>query len=71
MNVTRRRLDAHPWRESFMRWFIRAEDAVYVGLGTLLAAIALALLVAAALAFAQAVLAVMSENSAYGYAARW
>ena len=39
-----------------MRAFIRVEDAVYVGLGTLLAAMALALLVAVAIAFAQAVL---------------
>src|SRR2546427_11095614 len=56
MNGTRLRLDAHPWRESILRGFIRVEDAVYVGLGTVLAAMALALLVAVAIAFAQAVL---------------
>ena len=39
-----------------MRGFVRVEDAVYVGLGTVLAAMALALLVAVAIAFAQAVL---------------
>ncbi len=57
MNGTRHRLDAHPWRESIMRAFIRVEDAVYVGLGTVLAAMALALLVAVAIAFPQALLA--------------
>jgi len=57
MNGTRHRLDAHPWREWIMRGFIRVEDAVYVGLGTVLAAMALALLVAVAIALAQAVLA--------------
>ena len=56
MNGTRHRLDAHPWREWILRGFIRVEDAVYVGLGTVLAAMALALLVAVAIAFAQAVL---------------
>jgi len=57
MNGTRHRLDAHPWREWILRGFIRVEDAVYVGLGTVLAAMALALLVAVAIAFAQALLA--------------
>src|SRR5882724_3878402 len=42
MNGTRHRLDAHPWREWIMRGFIRVEDAVYVGLGTVLVAMALA-----------------------------
>src|SRR2546426_319690 len=51
-----RPLAAHPWRASIMRGFVRVEDAVYVGLGTVLAAMALALLVAVAIAFAQAVL---------------
>jgi phosphate-starvation-inducible protein E len=57
MDGTRRRLDAHPWRESFMRWFIRVEDVVYLGLGAILATVALVLFVAAAIAFGQAVLA--------------
>src|SRR6267143_187933 len=57
MNATRHPLDAHPWREWIMRGFIRVEDAVYVGLGTVLAAMALALLVAVAIAFGQALLA--------------
>src|SRR5438132_5353851 len=57
MNGTRHRLDAHPWREWIMRGFIRVEDAVYVGLGTLLAAMALALLVAVAISFAHTLLA--------------
>src|SRR5213083_2542334 len=54
---TRPRLDAHPWCESIMRAFIRVEDAVYVGLGTLLAAMAVALLVAVAISFAHTLLA--------------
>jgi len=56
MSDKRPRLDAQAWRESITRGFIRVEDAVYVGLGTLLAAIALGLLVAAAVAFVQALL---------------
>ena len=40
-----------------MRAFIRVEDAVYVGLGTLLAAMAVALLVAVAISFAHTLLA--------------
>src|SRR3989449_11154932 len=44
------------WRESIVQGFIRVEDAVYAGLGTLLAAIALVLLVAVAVAFVRALL---------------
>jgi len=44
MSSTRHRLDCASVREWIMRGFIRAEDAVYVGLGTVLAAMALALL---------------------------
>ena len=56
MTDTRPRVDAQAWRESITQGFIRVEDGVYVGLGTLLAAIALGLLVAAAVAFVQALL---------------
>src|SRR3989442_9044549 len=56
MSDLRPRLDTQAWRESITRGFIRVEDVVYVGLGTLLAAIALVLLVAAAVAFVQALL---------------
>src|SRR5438128_4005861 len=45
------------WRESIVQGFIRVEDAVYAGLGTLLAAIALVLLVAVAVAFARGLVA--------------
>ena len=48
--------DAQPWRESITRGFTRLEDAVYVGLGTLLGAIAVGLLVAVAVAVVQALL---------------
>jgi len=48
--------DAQPWRESITRGFTRVEDAVYVGLGTLLGAIAVGLLVAVAVAVVQALL---------------
>src|SRR2546427_4867308 len=50
------RPNAQPWRELIAQGFVRVEDAVYVGLGTLLAAIALVLLVAVAVAFVQALL---------------
>jgi phosphate starvation-inducible membrane PsiE len=56
MNDKRPRVDAQAWRESITQGFVRVEDGVYVGLGTLLAAIALGLLVAAAVAFVQALL---------------
>jgi phosphate starvation-inducible membrane PsiE len=56
MSDARPRLDAQTWRESITRGFIRVEDAVYVGLGMLLAAIALVMLVAVAVAFVQALL---------------
>ena len=52
----RRRLDVLAWRESIVQGFMRVEDAVYAGLGTLLAAIALVLLVAVAVAFVRALL---------------
>ena len=50
------RPNAQPWRGLIAQGFVRVEDAVYVGLGTLLAAIGLGLLVAAAVAFVQALL---------------
>src|SRR2546427_272585 len=50
------RPNAQPWRGLIAQGFVRVEDAVYVGLGTLLAAIALVLLVAVAVAFVQALL---------------
>jgi hypothetical protein len=50
------RLTVPAWRESIVQGFIRVEDAVYAGLGTLLAALALALLVAVAAAFVRALL---------------
>jgi len=56
MSDKRPRMDVQAWRESITQGFIRVEDAVYVGLGTLLAAIGLGLLVAAAVAFVQALL---------------
>src|SRR5438309_11695214 len=56
MSDKRPRLDAQAWRESITQGFIRVEDVVYVGLGTLLGAIALGLLVAVAVAFVQALL---------------
>jgi len=52
----RSELAAPAWRESITRGFIRVEDAVYVGLGTLLGSIALVLLVAVAVAFVRALL---------------
>ena len=52
----RRRPDVQAWRESIVQGFMQVEDVVYVGLGTLLAAIALVLLVAAAVAFVRALL---------------
>jgi len=54
MTDERPRPDAQAWRESIAQGFVRVEDAVYVGLGTLLAAIALVLLVAVAVAFVRA-----------------
>ena len=56
MSDRRPRLDAQARRESITQGFIRVEDVVYVGLGTLLGAIALGLLVAVAVAFVQALL---------------
>ncbi len=56
MTQRRLRLDPQAWRESITQGFTRVEDAVYVSLGTLLAAIAVALLVAVAVAFARALL---------------
>src|SRR3989449_4211260 len=56
MTDQRPRLDAQAWRESIAQGFTRVEDAVYVGLGTLLAAIALVLLLAVAVAFVRALL---------------
>src|SRR6267142_2857122 len=53
----RPRPDMQAWRESIVQGFMQVEDVVYVGLGTLLAAIALVLLVAAAVAFVRALLA--------------
>src|SRR5438128_7314082 len=50
------RPNAQPWRGLIAQGFVRVEDAVYVGLGTLLAAIALVLLVAVAVAFVEALL---------------
>ena len=50
------RPNAQPWRGLIAQGFVRVEDAVYVGLGTLLAAIALGLLVAVAVAFVRALL---------------
>jgi len=43
-----RRRETQGWRESIVQAFIRVEDAVHAGLGTLLAAIALVPLVAVA-----------------------
>ena len=56
MTDTRPRLEVPAWRESIVQGFMRVEDAVYAGLGTLLAAIALVLLVAVAVAFVRALL---------------
>jgi len=56
MTDTRPRLGAQAWRESVTRGFITTEDAVYVGLGMVLAGIALVLLVAVAVASVQALL---------------
>jgi len=56
MTDKRLRPDAQAWRGSIAQGFVRVEDAVYVGLGTLLAAIALGLLVAVAVAFVRALL---------------
>jgi Phosphate-starvation-inducible E family len=56
MSDERPRLNAQALRESITQGFIRVEDVVYVGLGTLLGAIALGLLVAAAVGFVQALL---------------
>src|SRR5258705_699021 len=52
----RPRPDVQAWRESIVQGFMQVEGVVYVGLGTLLAAIALVLLVAAAVAFVRALL---------------
>ena len=46
MTDKRLRPDAQAWRGLIAQGFVRVQDAVYVGLGTLLAAIALVLLVA-------------------------
>src|SRR3989442_5183028 len=54
------------WRESIAQGFMRVEDAVYAGLGTLLAAIALVLLVAAAVAFVRALLGATLPDRAVG-----
>jgi hypothetical protein len=59
-------LAAQAWRESITRAFIRVEDAVYVGLGTLLGSIALVLLVAVAVAFVQALLGDTLPDRAVG-----
>src|SRR5438128_12677429 len=56
MTDERPRLGLQAWRESIVRGFMRVEDVVYAGLGTLLAAIALVLLVAVAVAFVRALL---------------
>src|SRR5207247_10362849 len=48
------RPNRQPWRGLIAQGFLRVEDAVYVGLGTLLAALALVLPVAVAVAFVQA-----------------
>src|SRR2546428_12863244 len=56
MTDARPRLEVPAWRESIVQGFMRVEDAVYAGLGTLLAAIALVLLVAVAVAFVRALL---------------
>ena len=56
MTDERPRPDAQAWRESIAQGFVRVEDAVYVGLGTLLGAIAVGLLVAVAVAVVQALL---------------
>src|SRR5437870_5925602 len=66
MSDKRPRLDAQAWRESITRGFIRVEDAVYVGLGTLLGSIALVLLVAVAVAFVQALLGDTLPDRAVG-----
>ena len=57
---------AQAWRESITRAFIRVEDVVYVGLGTLLGSIALVLLVAVAVAFVQALLGDTLPDRAVG-----
>ena len=56
MTGERPRLDAQAWRESIVQGFMRVEDAVYAGLGTLLAGIAFVLLLAVAAAFVRALL---------------
>src|SRR5713226_5331962 len=56
MTDKRPRLEVQAWRESIVQAFMRVEDAVYAGLGTLLAAIALVLLVAVTVAFVRAIL---------------
>jgi phosphate starvation-inducible membrane PsiE len=56
MIAKRPRLEAQAWRESIVQGFMRVEDAVYAGLGTLLAGIAIVLLVAVAIAFVRALL---------------
>src|SRR6266446_7220069 len=53
---SRTRPDVQAWRESIVQGFMRVEDVVYAGLGTLLAAIALVLLMAVAIAFVRALL---------------
>ncbi len=66
MSDRRSELAAQAWRESITRGFIRVEDAVYVGLGTLLGSIALVLLVAVAVAFVQALLGDTLPDRAVG-----
>src|SRR5258708_38219698 len=56
MTDNRPRLEMQAWRESIVQAFMRVEDTVYAGLGTLLAAIALVLLVAVAVALVRAIL---------------
>ena len=66
MSDKRSELAAPAWRESITRGFIRVEDAVYVGLGTLLGSIALVLLAAVAVAFVQALLGDTLPDRAVG-----
>ena len=56
MTDKRPRPDVQAWRGVIAQGFVCVEDAVYVGLGTLLAAIALVLLAAVAVAFVRALL---------------
>src|SRR5437660_6063935 len=60
------RPNAQPWRGLIAQGFVRVEDAVYVGLGTLLGSIALVLLAAVAVAFVQALLGDTLPDRAVG-----